>query len=173
MKKLPSYLKGLVESRARSAGDIERLQELRRLLDVEIENARTRLQSADTLIRDFNPLLDPSRIQPVQSRKAPYGKLREAVRLILQGAAPTALPTSEVAFLVAEKLELRFHTVADFRSWTKNAVHRELRKQTETGTLERLPIAGEENRWRAVAAGTAGTLSDLRAVGFSAPAHAS
>ena len=173
MKKLPSYLKGLVETRARSAGDIARLEELRRLLDIEIETARAKLRAADTLIRDFSPLLDPSQIQPVKPRKGRHGRLREAVRLILQDAAPEALPTNEIAFLVAEMIEIRFHTVADFRRWAKNAVTRELRKQTETGSLERLPVAGEENRWRAVTCGRARTLSDLRAVDTHPMAHLS
>lgn len=135
MKKLPSYLKGLAEARARSAGDIERLEELRALLDQEIESARTKLRAADTLIRDFSPFLDPSQIQPIKPRKGRHGGLRAGVGLILRDAAPSALPTNEIAFLVAEKLELRFHTVADFHRWAKNAVARELRKQSDAGAL--------------------------------------
>lgn len=55
MTKLPSYLKGLVESRAHSASDIERLEQLRTLIDEELIAARKRLDSADVLIRECHP----------------------------------------------------------------------------------------------------------------------
>lgn len=168
---LPSYLKRLVESRARAAGDIERLEELRRLLEPEIETAPAKLQAAGTLIRDFSPLPDPSQIQPIKPREGRHGKLRETVRQILRDAAPEALPTNQIAFLAAEKMQLRFHTADDFRTWAANAVARELRKQSDSGALERLPVPGEENRWHAVAAGQPRTSADLHLVQSGRPAR--
>jgi hypothetical protein len=164
VKKLPSYLKGLVERRARSAGDIERLEQLRVLLDEEIANARKLLDSADTLIRDFSPLLDPSQIQPVKPRKGRHGKLKPALLATLREVSPGTLPTNEIAFLVAEKLQIQFHSTADFRSWARRAVHRELSRYWEAGVVERIPVPGEQTRWRTAAAeGQTATLSDLRA----------
>lgn len=49
-KKLPSYFKGLVETRARSAAEIERLEQQRILIGEEIVVARKLLDAADTLI---------------------------------------------------------------------------------------------------------------------------
>jgi hypothetical protein len=165
VKKLPSYLKGLVETRARSAGDIERLEQLRTLLDEELAAARKRLESADTLIRDFNPLLDPTLIEPVRGRKPRTGKVREAVAQVLDAAAPADLPTPEIAFRVAEQIQIRFHSMADFRKWAKNCINRELHRRWTAGLAERQQTPGQETRWRAIAVvPQAATLEDLAAL---------
>lgn len=163
MSKLPSYLKGLVETHARSAGDIERLEHLRELLDQEIETARSRLAAADTLIRAFNPLLDPTLIEPVRGRKPRTGKVREELGAVLQAAAPADLPTVEIALLVAERIRMRFHSLADFRKWAKNCINRELHRQWKAGKVEReQQTLGQETRWRStVPQAQAATLKDL------------
>lgn len=164
MKKLPSYLKGLVESRARSAGDIERLEHLRALIEEEIAAARRRQEAADILIREVDPLLEPSQIQPITPRKGRYGQVKAAILEVVREAAPRALPSSEIAFLVAEKTAVRFHSSADFRLWAKNTVNRQLRKQWEAGAIERLPVAGEEARWRDRSAAAPQSLQELSEV---------
>ncbi len=153
---------GLVESRARSAGDIERLEQLRALIDEEIAAARKRLESADVLIHDFNPLLDPGQIEPVRSRQGRYGKVKEAFCQVVLDAAPEALPTPEIAFRVADMLQIRFLTAADYRKWAKNAINRDLHRKWTEGAVERLQTPGQETRWRAAAGEQVPSLEKLK-----------
>ncbi len=157
MTKLPSYLKGLVESRARSAGDIERLEQLRALIDEELAAARKRLDSADVLIREYSPLLDPTAIAPVQRRKGRYGahgSLKETLVQVLEDASPQSLPTMEVAFRAAMALQVKFETVDIHRQWAMNSVHPQLRRLMLDGVIERIQgeSRGHETRWRVVPA---------------------
>lgn len=164
MTKLPSYLKGLVESRARAAGDIERLEQLRALIDEQLTAARKKLDAADLLIRDFSPLLDPTTIAPVRARKGKYGKhgnFKATVTLVLEEANGEALPTPEIAFKVAEKLQLKFDSMQQYRDWAHNAVANELRRKMNRGEVERFSSekGGGVTRWQLatkVADGAAG-----------------
>lgn len=168
MTKLPSYLKGLVESRARSAGDIERLEQLRALLEEELVAARKRLDSADVLIREYSPLLDPTAIAPVQRRKGRYGahgNLKETLVQVLEEAAPKSLPTMEVAFRAAMALQVKFETVEVHRQWAMNSVHPQLRRLMLDGVIERIQgeSRGHETRWRAAPkAAEVGGLASLK-----------
>jgi hypothetical protein len=159
VKKLPSYLKGLVESRARSAGDLERLEHLRARIDEEIEAAHERLESADTLMLEFNPLIDPGQIEPVRGRRARTGKVKEVIDQVLLEAAPQALPTPEIAFLVAERIEIRFSIVGEYRTWAVNCVYRALHKKLEGGLVERQQEPRQATYWRLPRAG--GEVRDL------------
>lgn len=155
MTKLPSYLKGLVESRARSAGDIERLEQLRTLLDEELAVARKRQDAADILIRDFSPLLDPTAIRSVRAHKGRYGShgsLKATIREVVQAAAPASLPSMEVAFQVAMRLALQFESVAVHRRWARNSIHAGLKQLSIAGEIACLrgETRGHETRWQAL-----------------------
>lgn len=69
-----------------------------------------------------------------------------------ESAAPADLPTPEIAFRVAERIQIRFYSVADFRKWAKNCVNRELHRRWTAGQAERQQTPGQETRWRAIAA---------------------
>lgn len=153
LTKLPSYLKGLVESRARSAGDIERLERLRAAIDGELADARIRVAAADVLIREVNPALDPSVIQPVMRRKGRFGKhgaLKQTLREVVAALAVNAVPTMEIAFEVARRLGAQFAHMSEFRKWAQNGVHAELCRLARAGEIEKLPgeTRGHETRWR-------------------------
>lgn len=164
MKKLPSYLKGLVETRARSASDLERLEQLRARIDEEIAAVRTRLAAADTLIVEFNPLVDPTLIEPVRGRRPRVGKVREVIEELLVAAAPESLPTPEIAFLVAERIQIRFATVAEYRTWAYNCVNRALYKMWEAGKVDRMQTTGQATRWKLISSTgePVASLADLR-----------
>jgi hypothetical protein len=164
VKKLPSYLKGLVESRARSAGDLERLERLRARIDEQIAEARKRLEAADTLIVDFNPVIDPSLIAPVHGRRPRVGKVKEVIDQVLREAAPQALPTPEIAFAVAERIEIRFSTAGEYRAWSVNCVYRALHKKMNAGEVMRQQTPGEATYWKLVDPAPISTLDALQRV---------
>lgn len=81
MRKTPSYLKGLAETRARVAGDLQRYEKQHPQLEVKLKaaeadldrcqrlysgvcrglaEAKADLESCDRLIRKFDDRLDPS-----------------------------------------------------------------------------------------------------------------
>jgi hypothetical protein len=62
MKKTPSYLKGLAETRARLAGDIERYERVSNEIAEKLVLARRELEACDLLIRRFDGRLDPNKI---------------------------------------------------------------------------------------------------------------
>lgn len=153
MTKVPSYLKGLVESRAHSAGDIVRLEQLRALIDEQLAAALKRRESADNLIREFNPLLDPTAIQPVRARRGrygPHGSFKKTVYAVLDEAGGESLPSAEIGFRVALRLDVKFASIEQHREWSHNCVNKELLRQSRRGDVER--IRGENRgcvtHWR-------------------------
>ncbi len=141
MSKMPSYLKGLVESRARFCGDVERLEPILAEVTAQLADARKRLAAADIMIRDYSHLLDPTAIQPVRARKGKYGghgNLKLVVRQILEAANGVPLPSAEVGLRVAIQLGLTFLSIEEQRVWAHGCVNRELIRQMRTGQVERL-----------------------------------
>lgn len=86
MRKTPSHLKGLAETRARADGDIHRIQRLRAEIDpkraealrieaihaqvtANLAAARTERDACDLLIRKFGSRLDPEPVAPVRAVK--------------------------------------------------------------------------------------------------------
>lgn len=59
MRKTPSYLKGLAETRARLAGDIERYRSVIEDVGRQMLKAETELEACDLLIRKFDSRLRP------------------------------------------------------------------------------------------------------------------
>ena len=154
VSKTPSYLKGLVESRARSLGDVERLEPILVEVTALLADARKRLAAADVLIRDYSHLLDPTVIQPVRARKGKYGKpggMRRAVREILDAANGVPMPGAEVALRVAIHIELTFLSPNEQRDWAHNTIDRELFRLMRKGAVERFGEGGGTGRvthWR-------------------------
>jgi hypothetical protein len=55
MKKTPSYLKGLAENRARSAGEVARYERIAEDVRALLKTARKALEACGTLIRGSMP----------------------------------------------------------------------------------------------------------------------
>lgn len=60
MQRTSSYLKGLAETRARAAGDVQRLEQLHAEITAQLEAARAEVTSCGLLIRKFDRQLDPT-----------------------------------------------------------------------------------------------------------------
>jgi len=155
MKKTPSYLLGLAETRARAAGDLLRYEKIAQDVAVLIENARQAVTAADLLIRRLDSRLDPSDIEPIRAPKyfgGMRGKLKETVIEILKREAPGSVTTTEVAIELQIRFQLTFETAALRSRWQGNSVSRLLRVLYENKLLDRLhdphALTGDGARWR-------------------------
>lgn len=67
MRKTPSYLKGLAETRARVAGDVPRYQKIHDDVWQRLAEAKAELDACDRLIRKFDKRLVREQIEPIQA----------------------------------------------------------------------------------------------------------
>lgn len=154
MRKVPSYLKGLAETRARAAGDIEHLSKLKAQIDERIAEAQQTLESCDVLIRKFDKRLDPTKIEPIRAQKGRYGTrggLRNGIVRILEAAYPRALPTDELGLALQFEFDIEFLLPTEHRDWLHNSVGKQLQRLVAEGILERLhelTTIGVTGRWR-------------------------
>lgn len=125
MRKTPSYLKGLAETRARAAADVLRYQQLISEIMVSMTKAQAELESCDTLIRKFDERLDPHLIQPINHWQGRYGKrgaLRAGILALLQERAPTAVTTTEVGWQMQLKFDILFSHWKDRKRWMDKSI---------------------------------------------------
>jgi hypothetical protein len=64
MKKTPSALKWLAESRGRAAGELDRLETIQAEVESKIQEVRQNLEAFDRAIKVFDPRIDPDAIEP-------------------------------------------------------------------------------------------------------------
>jgi hypothetical protein len=169
MKKTPSYLKGLVEDRARAAGDVERYEKIAKDVADALERARATLAACDMLILRIDARLLPGEIVLIRSKKSyggKRGKLRNTVVDILQKAAPGSVTTTEIGIEIQVCFGLTFETPFLRTYWQNNSIGRLLRTLFYEDKVERLhdPRCNTEEggrwRWKASAAESS---DDLRA----------
>lgn len=159
MRKTPSYLKGLAETRARAAGDVLRLERLQGDVAQAHEKARFELAAADALICRFDPRLDPTQIPPLRAWAGRYGKrgaLREAILKYLREAHPQELTTTEIAVRLQAELGLDFTMAAACEEWVHNSVRAQLRRLAREGEAEHTSEASpgtKVGRWRLISIG--------------------
>ncbi|MCW8141917.1 MAG: hypothetical protein KIT58_23670 [Planctomycetota bacterium] len=154
MTRFPSYLVGLRKTRARAAGDIERLERLASELAGQTAKARAVVEACDVLIRKFDGRLDPTGIAPIRGNTR-YGKRGDLVRAIeeeLHKAQGEAVTTVELAIALQARFGLDFESWEARRRWVKNSVTPALKDMVAAGLVERLHDAesrsGETGRWR-------------------------
>jgi hypothetical protein len=152
-KKVPSYLKGLVETRARAAGDLERYTRIMAEVSAKVAGARAEIDACDRLIRKFDTRLKPELIEPLRTH--PYGGrggLRAALVEYLQAVYPAAATSTEIAFELQIMFGFDFQTADERDRWLRGAMTRALKDLADKGLVERLhdPAArdGKVGRWR-------------------------
>ena len=156
MQRTPSYLKGLAETRARAAGDVERLKQLHTEIARLLESAKAEVASCDLLIRKFDKQLDPTKIPPIRAWKGRYGKrgaFREAVLRVFEAAWPESVSTTELAAKMQLEFKLDFSTARERDQWCDQSLRNLLRVCAKDGVLERdepalSPAGRTVNRWR-------------------------
>ena len=154
MKKTPSYLKGLAETRARLAGDVDRGERLLREIQEKLAQARRELDACDLLIRRFDGRLDPRKIAPIRPWRYQQkrGVLRDTIVAILKDSAPNPVTTHEIGWELQMRLDLSFQTTAEYSKWLHGSVARQLKCFVVEKCVERLhdPLTptSEIGRWR-------------------------
>lgn len=156
MRQVPSYLKGLAETRARADADAQRLQKLATEIAEELAEAQRTVDSCDVLIRKFDSRLNPELIEPIRAWKGRYGlrgALRNSIERQLREAYPAELTTSEIAWALQVEFKLDFVHRAEKAHWQHNTVSRTLKVIVERG--QAVPLhdvsrgsSGEVGRWR-------------------------
>ena len=139
MRKTPSYLKGLAETRARAARDVHCYQQLVDELQIRLAQAQAELAACDTLIRKFDGRLDPDQIEPVNGWKGRYGKrgaLKEGILKVLQEHAPDEVTTTMIGLAVQAEFRLVFHLPVEREAWIANSVRNCLKKLVKEGLAE-------------------------------------
>lgn len=167
MKKIPSYLKGLVETRARSVGDVLRLEAVLSGLLADLERVGTEVASCDRLIQRFSSTLDRSGIQPIRPWRNRYGErgaLRKELLKLVTEAAPHDITTTELTWVVIAQFGLDFPSRRERRIWIRNSLLGTLKFWVTEGCIERLHNSefskGLPGRWRLKGA-QAGSLDGL------------
>ena len=170
MKKTPSYLKGLAETRARAAGEVARFEKIASDVSQLLQKARDALAACDLLIVRFDARLTPEDIQPIRPPKfygGKRGQLRNTVTEILQREAPGTVTTSQIGVEIQIRFLLTFDTPAARTTWQCNSIGRLMRKMFNQGLVDRLhdPAALTEDgarwRWRSGAASSPEHLGHL------------
>jgi hypothetical protein len=170
MKKTPSYLKGLAETRARAAGEVTRYEKIAADVDDLLRKARDALAACDLLIVRFDARLSPEDIEPIRPPKfygGKRGQLRKTVTEILKREASGTVTTSQIGAEIQIRFLLTFETPAERTAWQCNSIGRLLRKLFKEGLIDRLhdPEALTEDgarwRWKQCAASSPDHLREL------------
>lgn len=153
VKKVPSYLKGLAETRARAAGELERLHSIANDVAARLAEAKANVASCDRLIRLFDERLDPTKIPSIHGhRRIPGGKLKDVIIEILKARAPHEMTTNEVCWDLQLRYSLDFETAKQRLDWKHGSIGRALKHLVKDGIVERLhdPMSptAEDGRWR-------------------------
>lgn len=157
-KKIISYLRGLTETRAYAAGEIERYQRILAELQEHLAAAQMDLAACDRLIKKYDGRLDPTQIEPVHAKRrhGGHGKLRQAIIEILGDASPGELSTTLIAIELQIRFGIEFMNSADRKRWINGSVSPALRALVYDGIIERLHdprvFTGEAGRWRLLSA---------------------
>jgi hypothetical protein len=173
MRKTPSYLKGLAETRARVAADVRRYQQLHDEIGEALEKAKAELTACDMLIRKYDERLNPELIEPIKAWKGRYGKrgeLKEAILETLKARAPDFVTMAEIVWELRVRFKLDFISWHYQVQWSRGTVGKQLRRLLEQGVVERLhdPVAnaGLVGSWRWKGEGCE-SLGDLAALAKS------
>lgn len=156
MKKVPSYLKGLVETRARADAHAQRLTAVLEEVRAALAKAERDRDSCDNLIRAYSASLEPDSIEPVRAWRGKYGPRGAfigAIRDFVKAAYPAEVTSAEVEWHLIIRFKLDFPTSTERKHWKKISVLNKLQNLVRDGELERLEDRDEiqgvtAGRWR-------------------------
>lgn len=166
--KLPSYLKGLVDSRARADGHVRRLapavaaarealaRSTAKLQKQEASLARAQVARAacDTLLHKWSNAIVTDEIAPVHAwkgRYGPWGAFTQQILVFLDAAGSCGIGTAPLAAQLTAFFGLTFLSTSDHTTWVHDSLVAKLKKLTAEGRVEKyLPADGGPKwmRWR-------------------------
>ena len=141
MKRVPSYLKGLVATRGRADAHVQRLEGVLEEIQAQVDKARRERDACDSLIRAYSSELDPTSILAVRAWRGKYGPrgaVTNEIRAFVQAAHPAAVSTSEVTWHLIVKFEMDFINGEARDRWKKTSVRNRLRELATKGVVERM-----------------------------------
>jgi hypothetical protein len=147
MKRVPSYLKGLVATRGRADALVQRLESVLEEINVQVDKARREREACYSLIRAYSSELDPTSILAVRAWRGTYGPrgaLTNEIRAFVQAAHPAAVSTPEVTWHLIVKFQLDFINGEARERWKKTSVRNRLREMAAKGVVERIAGDAEE-----------------------------
>jgi hypothetical protein len=145
----PPELKWLLVERATLAGDLQKFEERRAMLDAELTATLAVLSSMDTTIGILESRLRPDAAGVVR-RHGSYGRhgaLTDLIVEILKAAAPGVLPR-DITLRVAAYFDIVFASKAEFLRFHRNTVHARLSALKRRGLAERIPTGPNSVIWR-------------------------
>lgn len=155
MKKTPSALKWLAETRARLAFELADSERIQATVVTRTAKLSDDLAALDRTLTIYDPAIRPENLEGVQAHRAAYGKrgnLIGAIQTILQAQAPNYVSTEMLVLLLSAEFNLEFDTRQEMVRWQKNVVGRALRKLVDRGDVEREQdpsvFTSEFGRWR-------------------------
>ncbi|MDE2628820.1 MAG: hypothetical protein KGL99_16880 [Burkholderiales bacterium] len=147
MKRVPSYLKGLVATRGRADAHVQRLEGILQEVQAQVDKARRERDACDSLIRAYSSELDPTCILPVRAWRGKYGArgaVTNEIRSFVQAAQPAAVSTAEVTWHLVMKFEMDFINTEARDRWKKTSVRNRLRELAAKGVVERVAGGDDE-----------------------------
>jgi hypothetical protein len=153
-RKVPSFLAGLVDSRARADGQIRRLTTILDEVQEKLATATRHRDACDRLLTEAWAALDAGQIDPINGWLGRYGKrgaLLDAVQHCLLLAGPRGLSNSELYSQLEAMFGLVFCTSTLRKRW-QSTIRRALFSLKVRGLAEPLHDQttrdGAHGRWR-------------------------
>lgn len=115
MKKMPSALKWLAETRARTAHQLAESERVQAAVLARTEKLREELTALDRTLTIYDPELQPEKVQAVRGHRPHYGQrgnLTAAIARILQAQAPPYVSTELLLVLLCSEFNLQFENAA-------------------------------------------------------------
>lgn len=175
MQKVPSYLKGLAETRARVDAECDRLERLHAEIGQRLTEATAERDACDRLIKKFDGRLDPATITPIRAWQGRYGKrgaLKQAVLEVVTMSFPSEVSTSEIAWAIQLRFNLGFEIPDERERWVHNSLGNALRELADKGLVRPLHdqslVGGTGRTGRWLLAVSAASIEGLTAMATSA-----
>jgi hypothetical protein len=153
--KVPAYLRGLVENRARSDGQIQRLTAMLEDLQKELKHAHAVRDSCDALLSSRFASLDRNVVNAIQGWRGRYGKrgaFASAMREMLQLTGPVGLSPNDLLDAMAGLFGVEFTDAGHRRRWGSNSVRNRLNAMKAAGLIEAVTDSPDydeaHKRWR-------------------------
>lgn len=147
----PPEIKWLLLERATLAGDIEQLARRRALLDVGMENLRSRVQALDTSIRLLDVRVNAAVAGKIRRHCQQYGERGALKAFIAQTVRETehGLSLRAIAALAAAHFRIEFQSKAELTRYLQNSIRPQLQQLREDDLVENQPRTGPDGMlWR-------------------------
>lgn len=145
----PPELKWLLVERATLAGDRQKLEERRAMLDAELAAISEVISSMDTTIGILESRLRPDAAGVVR-RHGGYGRHGGLTAFIIEilKTSSVGLTPREITVQVRDHFGIVFASKAETMQFLRNTIHARLASLRQRGLVERIPAGPNKGIWR-------------------------